>query len=117
MTIDSGWVKILKRGAPAAFAAKLAAVPGTVFIDGQIKLMKGEHVKTWKQYVEIQFFHTIDRCFQTGAHTVVLGFDNYAHVPSGAAAVLRLKKYSGHMGVELVSLIRHRVCMFKDPEG
>ena len=53
ITIDSGWVtEILKRGAPAAFVAKLAAVPGTVFIDGQIMLMKGEHVKTWKQYVD-----------------------------------------------------------------
>jgi hypothetical protein len=95
MTIDSGWVKILKRGAPAAFAAKLAAVPGTVFIDGQIKLMKGDHVKTWKQYVEMQFFHTIDRCFQTGAHTVVLGFDNYAHVPT--AKNMTQRKRSQHV--------------------
>lgn len=102
MTIDSGWVKILKRGAPAAFATKLAAVPGTVFIDGQIKLMKGEHVKTWKQYVEMQFFHTIDRCFQTGAHTVVLGFDNYAHVPT--AKNMTQRKRSQHVPpVEFVS--------------
>ena len=40
MTIDSGWVKILKTNAKRAFTEHLPVVPGTVFVDGQIKLMK-----------------------------------------------------------------------------
>lgn len=95
MTIDSGWVKILKRAAPHAFTAVQPVTPGTVFIDGQIKLMKGEHVKTWKQFIEYQFYHTIDRCFKTGAHTVVLGFDNYKHVPT--AKNMTQRKRSQHV--------------------
>lgn len=97
MTIDSGWVKILKKAAPHAFSAALPAAPGVVFIDGQIKLMKGEHVKTWKHFVELQFFNTIDRCFETGAHTVVLGFDNYEHVPT--AKNMTQRKRSQHVPV------------------
>ena len=97
MTIDSGWVKILKRAAPHAFTQTLPVAPGTVFIDGQIKLMKGEHVKTWTQFVERQFYHTIDRCFETGAHTVVLGFDNYKHVPT--AKNMTQRKRSQHVPV------------------
>lgn len=95
MTIDSGWVKILKRAAPHAFTASQPVTPGVVFIDGQIKLMKGEHVRTWKQFVECQFYNTIDRCFQTGAHTVVLGFDNYKHVPT--AKNMTQRKRSQHV--------------------
>lgn len=97
MTIDSGWVKILKRAAPHAFTASQPVTPGIVFIDGQIKLMKGEHVKTWRQFVEFQFYHTIDRCFKTGAHTVVLGFDNYKHVPT--AKNMTQRKRSQHVPV------------------
>ena len=55
MTIDSGWVKILKRECPQAFTDHLPEVPGVVFIDGQIKLMKGEWIKTWSQFIERQF--------------------------------------------------------------
>ena len=95
MTIDSGWVKILKKGVPQAFSSTLPLAPGVVFIDGQIKLMKGEHVKTWKQFVQMQFFNTIDRCFETGAHTVVLGFDNYKHVPTAKGMTQR--KRSQHV--------------------
>ena len=95
MTIDSGWVKILKRAVPHAFTASQPVTPGVVFIDGQIKLMKGEHVKTWKQFVDFQFFNTIDRCFKTGAHTVVLGFDNYKHVPT--AKNMTQRKRSQHV--------------------
>ena len=97
MTIDSGWVKILKAGVVKAFSAAPPIVPGAVFIDGQIKLMKGEHIRTCSQFVENQFFHTVDRCFDTGAHTVVLGFDNYAHVPR--AKNMTQRKRSQHVPV------------------
>lgn len=80
MTTDSGWVKILKQAVPHAFSDKVPVRPGIVFIDGQIKLMKSERVRTWKQFIEHQFFSIIERGFQAGAHNVVLGFDNHKHV-------------------------------------
>lgn len=89
MTIDSGWVKILKANCPRAFSAKLPTKPDVVFIDGQIKLMKGEWIKTWNQFVEHQFVRTVEAAFDTGAQTVVLGFDNYEHVPTAKAPTQR----------------------------
>jgi hypothetical protein len=81
MTIDSGWVQHLKRECPAAFQATLSARPTTWFIDGQIKLMKGEWVNTWELFLQKQFLDTIDRAFEHNASVVVLGFDDYTHVP------------------------------------
>ena len=81
MTIDSGWVQILKKGCPAAFARDLGVTPTTWFIDGQIKLMKGAWVVTWDMFIKHQFIDTIDRAFDHGASVVVLGFDDYTHVP------------------------------------
>lgn len=81
MTIDSGWAQHLKRECPAAFQATLTTTPTTWFIDGQIKLMKGEWVNTWELFVQRQFLDTIDRAFEHGAAVVVLGFDDYTHVP------------------------------------
>jgi hypothetical protein len=81
MTIDSGWVQHLKRECPAAFQSTLSTRPTTWFIDGQIKLMKGEWVNTWELFVQRQFFDTIDRAFEHNASVVVLGFDDYTHVP------------------------------------
>ena len=81
MTIDSGWVQHLKRECPAAFKPTLATRPTTWFIDGQIKLMKGEWVNTWELFLQKQFLDTIDRAFEHNASVVVLGFDDYTHVP------------------------------------
>ena len=81
MTIDSGWVKLLKQNVPKAFTAALPTKPDVVFIDGQIKLMKGEHVRTWEAFLQSQFVNTIEHGFSLGARTVVLGFDDYQHVP------------------------------------
>lgn len=81
MTIDSGWVQHLKRECPAAFRSTLSTRPTTWFIDGQIKLMKGEWVNTWELFIQKQFFDTIDRAFEHNASVVVLGFDDYTHVP------------------------------------
>lgn len=44
--------------------------------------MKGESIRTWDAFCEFQFRRHIQKAFQTGARIVVLGFDNYAHVPS-----------------------------------
>lgn len=81
MTIDSGWVQILKRECPAAFSRNLRVRPTTWFIDGQIKLMKGAWVVTWDMFIKHQFVDTIDRAFDQNASVVVLGFDDYTHVP------------------------------------
>ena len=81
MTIDAGWVKILKTNAPRAFADRLPARADIVFIDGQIKLMKGDYVTTWDAFVQCQFINTIENAFALGASVVVMGFDDYAYVP------------------------------------
>lgn len=81
MTIDSGWVQILKKDCPTAFCRQLHVTPTTWFIDGQIKLMKGAWVVTWEMFIKHQFTDTIDRAFEHSASVVVLGFDDYTHVP------------------------------------
>lgn len=81
MTIDSGWVQILKRECPHAFHNKLPAVPTTWFIDGQIKLMKAAWIDTWEGFFHRQFVDTIDRALGFGASVVVMGFDDYTYVP------------------------------------
>ena len=81
MTIDAGWVKILKTNAPRAFSDVLPARPDIVFIDGQIKLMKGDYITTWDGFIQSQFINTIESAFELGAPVVVMGFDDYTHVP------------------------------------
>jgi len=82
MTIDSGWVQILKRECPHAFHSKLPCVPTTWFIDGQIKLMKAAWIDTWELFFHRQFVDTIERALEFGASVVVMGFDDYTHVPA-----------------------------------
>lgn len=82
MTIDSGWTKILKEGAPDAFTPDLAVKPHVVFIDGQINLMKADYIKTWALFLERQFVEKVRAAFALGARVVVVAFDNYRHVPS-----------------------------------
>lgn len=82
MTIDSGWVQILKRECPRAFHSKLPCVPTTWFIDGQIKLMKAAYINTWELFFHRQFVDTIERALEFGASVVVMGFDDYTHVPA-----------------------------------
>ena len=81
MTIDSGWVQILKRECPLAFHGSLPCVPTTWFIDGQIKLMKAGWIDTWEGFFHRQFVDTIERAIAFGASVVVMGFDDYTHVP------------------------------------
>jgi len=82
MTIDSGWVKILKTSVPEAFTPTLPRKAATVFIDGQIKLMKADYIRTWPLFFENQFVHTVEKAFESGASVVVLGFDDYTYVPA-----------------------------------
>ena len=84
MTIDAGWTKIIKTAIPHAFQKTLSVSqkPRTVFVDGQIKLMCSSKVRVWSVFFKTQFLYTIDKAFDTGADTVVIGFDNYNHVPT-----------------------------------
>tara|TARA_B100001758_G_scaffold241882_1_gene249320 strand:- start:13027 stop:14304 length:1278 start_codon:yes stop_codon:yes gene_type:complete len=84
MTIDAGWNKIIKSGVPDAFTKTLPAsqTPKTVFVDGQIKLMCSCSIQQWKTFFNVQFVSTIDKAFNTGAETVIIGFDDYSHVPA-----------------------------------
>ena len=86
MTIDAGWTKIIKKNVPSAFFDSFSHVrinhPSCVFIDGQIKMMKSDAIKTWGLFIKIQFVCTVQNAFDKGAEVVVLGFDNYKYVPS-----------------------------------
>ena len=82
MTINADFFKLLKEGCPQAFSEQTPARPDTVFIDGQVKLMKAAQVDSWGVFFAVQFFKTIENGFALGASTVVLGFDDYMHVPA-----------------------------------
>lgn len=81
MTIHRGWLVYFKSCAPHAFTAKQPFPADAVFIDGQIKLMKQQDTSEWTAFFRQQFLWPINRFFKGGAHTVVLAFDNYTHVP------------------------------------
>jgi len=81
MTINSEWVSILKTSHASAFTQSLPTTPVSWFVDGQIKLMKGAWITTWEVFFRMQFVRTIDRAFESGARVVIMGFDDYTHVP------------------------------------
>lgn len=82
MTIQRDWVTILKKGRTDAFSVDCPSKPYVAFIDGQIKLMCGAYIRTWKQYFMTQFVGSIENAFTTGAEVVVMGFDDYTFVPA-----------------------------------
>lgn len=82
MTIHADFFKIVKEGCGKAFSEDAPVRPDTVFIDGQVKLMKAAQVDSWGVFFTVQFFKTIENCFALGASTVVLGFNDYKHVPA-----------------------------------
>jgi hypothetical protein len=82
MTINAEIFKVVKEGCAQAFVEQAPVRPDTVFIDGQVKLMKVAQVDTWGMIFTVQFFKTIENGFALGASTVVLAFDDSRHVPS-----------------------------------
>jgi len=82
MTINADFFKLVKEGCAQAFSEEAPVRPDTVFIDGQVKLMKAAQIDSWGVFFAVQFFKTIENCFALGASTVVLGFDDYKHVPA-----------------------------------
>ena len=82
MTIDSSWILSFKEEAAEAFSEKMPFKPKAIFCDGQIRLMRGhqDDFITWDEYI-FQQFHNHVRKFYEKAPTVILAFDDYAHVP------------------------------------
>ena len=83
MTIHADFIKILKQECGNAFMDQLptALTPTIAFIDGQVKLMKPDAITSWSVFIKIQFCNIIEKAYNLGAHTVVLGFDDYRYVP------------------------------------
>ena len=95
MTIHTQWMKLLREQAGCAFGTVLPTPAEASFIDGQIKLMKGDSVQTWSHFLYSQFSAIITRHFvEYGCKTVVLAFDDKRHVPK-AKAITQLKRRTG----------------------
>jgi hypothetical protein len=82
MTIDSGWVRVLKEEAPNSFTAKCPFLAKCAVLDGMPLLMVGAHVEEWDQLVTRNFFYAIKRYYDSGVKVVVLAFDDYKYVSS-----------------------------------
>jgi hypothetical protein len=114
MTIDSSWLHAFKEEAPHAFTARQPFCPRAIFVDGQIKLMQGfqREPLTWDQFIHRQFERHLQRCFET-CDTVILAFDNYAHVPR--AKCMTQAKRRKH--VPQISFSEHAELPCMVPEG
>ena len=64
MTIDSGWCKITKTIVPDAYTevehVALRQNAHVTFIDGQIKLMKPDFIRSWAEFMRLQIYSTVD---------------------------------------------------------
>lgn len=85
MGFSSEWVAVMKGAVPSAFSPKPDApnLKGAI-IDGQIQLMKGQHVTTMDMFYNLQFANPVNRFFQNGPDdmVVIVAFDDYNHVPA-----------------------------------
>lgn len=86
MTIQSDWIKAFKSSFPQCFTSTTPFKPSTVFIDGQIVLMRTVHAHSWSQLIFSYFVKPIMQQYANGATTVILAFDDYTHVPETKAA-------------------------------
>lgn len=89
MTIHAGWPKYFKTVSPNAHTKAPMFNAKTVFIDGQIKLMKQNDVRDWDTFINRQFAWPIRRYFTRGVDTVILAFDYYGLVPSAKSMTQR----------------------------
>ena len=96
MTIHTKWMELLRTEASDAFFhGELTSAVDAGFIDGQIKLMKPESVRTWADFIYAKFTSTINRHFlQYGCKTVILAFDDKRYVPR-AKAITQGKRREG----------------------
>lgn len=94
MTIDSSWIASFKEESPTAFTKHIPFRPIAAFCDGQIRLMRGhtDDFMTWDMYIWQQFTAHVKRFFDNHkVTTVILAFDDYAHVPE-AKCMTQLKR-------------------------
>jgi hypothetical protein len=85
-------MNILRENAVDAFHTSLPETAEASFIDGQIKLMKGDSIQSWSHFLYSQFTSVIMRHFlEFGCKTVVLAFDDKRFVPK-AKAITQLKR-------------------------
>jgi hypothetical protein len=95
MTIDSTWIASFKEEAPESFTDAIPFHAKAAFCDGQIRLMRGgtgAGVLTWDDYIWQQFHSHVSKFFSThGVGTVILAFDDYAHVPE-AKSMTQIKR-------------------------
>ena len=88
MTIDSGWVRVMKEEVPEAFRTSypFKGTPGVAYIDGMPLLMISEKsVRSWDDLLRNNYARHIQRYYKLGCHTVVLAFDDYERVPASKA--------------------------------
>lgn len=88
MTIDSGWVRVMKEEAPDAFQASypFEGAAKVAYIDGMPLLMTCErNVKSWDDLLRFNYARHIMRYFRLGCEAVVLAFDDYERVPMAKA--------------------------------
>ena len=94
MTIDSSWIAAFKEESPNSFTKNIPFKPLAAFCDGQIRLMRGhiDDFMTWDMYIWQQFHGHVRKFFdQHKVSTVILAFDDYAHVPE-AKCMTQLKR-------------------------
>jgi len=104
MTIHTQWMSILRENAVDAFHTSLPETAQASFIDGQIKLMKGDSIQTWSHFLYSQFTSVIMRHFlEFGCKTVVLAFDDKRFVPK-AKAITQLKRRAN---VQIIDFTEH----------
>jgi hypothetical protein len=94
MTIDSTWIASFKEESPTSFTKTIPFRPIAAFCDGQIRLMRGHthDFMTWDMYLWQQFTAHVKKFYDTHkVSTVILAFDDYAHVPE-AKCMTQLKR-------------------------
>ena len=95
MGFSSEWVTIMKGMVGEAFTVH-TNTPNLrgVFIDGQIQLMKSQHVVTMNMFYRIQYANMINRYFKEGPDdlVVVLAFDDYTSVPESKSMTQHKRK-------------------------
>jgi hypothetical protein len=80
MTIDSGWVRVMKEEVPAAFTKKCQFDAKCAVLDGMPLLMAGGHIEEWRDLIQRNFYYAINNYFNRGVPVVVLAFDDYTYV-------------------------------------
>lgn len=81
MTIDGGWVEIMKEESPEAFVKNCPFTPSVCYMDGMPSLMIPGSMKRWDEMVRFNFTSKLQKFLLMGAKTIVLAFDCYDHVP------------------------------------